>query len=190
MIFMRDQQSLLARDAFTPVVIMGRSSDTSDMMGIVTVHDGIPLEQGENRKMPPSLIICRVACDVVELSCYLECIGFKASKEHFAMESPATMLFRNVRLQAPASDTGRKPEDLTVSVIVEAKGLTILGPGGTTRQIDFGQVDSLWPIAYQLEITLLDSRIFRFSAARPRIRAIPFSSLYCLERICLPGSLY
>lgn len=79
------------------------------------------------------------------------------------MESPATMLFRNVRLQAPASDTGRKPEDLTVSVIVEAQGLTILEPGGTTRQIDFGQVDSLWPIAYQLEITLADSRIFRFS---------------------------
>jgi uncharacterized membrane protein YqiK len=41
------QQSLLARDAFAPVVIMGRNNDTSDLMGIVTVHDGTPLEQGE-----------------------------------------------------------------------------------------------------------------------------------------------
>ncbi len=42
------QQSLLARDAFGPVVIMGgRNNETSDLMGIVTVHDGTPLEQGE-----------------------------------------------------------------------------------------------------------------------------------------------
>ena len=41
------QQTLLERDAFRPVVIMGTGSDSSDMMGIVTVHDGMPLEQGE-----------------------------------------------------------------------------------------------------------------------------------------------
>ena len=42
------QQSLLARDAFGPIVIMGgRNNETSDLMGIVTVHDGTPLEQGE-----------------------------------------------------------------------------------------------------------------------------------------------
>jgi uncharacterized membrane protein YqiK len=41
------QQSLLARDAFAPVVIMGRGNEASDLMGIVTVHDGTPLEQGE-----------------------------------------------------------------------------------------------------------------------------------------------
>ncbi|WP_444643833.1 SPFH domain-containing protein [Caproiciproducens sp. R1] len=41
------QQTLLERDAFRPVVIMANASDTSDIMGIVTVHDGMPLEQGE-----------------------------------------------------------------------------------------------------------------------------------------------
>ncbi|MDF1495243.1 SPFH domain-containing protein [Caproiciproducens sp. CPB-2] len=41
------QQTLLERDAFRPVVIMANASDTSDIVGIVTVHDGMPLEQGE-----------------------------------------------------------------------------------------------------------------------------------------------
>ncbi len=41
------QQTLLSRDAFSPVVIMGNSKETSDLMGIVTVHDGPSLEQGE-----------------------------------------------------------------------------------------------------------------------------------------------
>lgn len=41
------QQTLLERDAFRPVVIMAAGSETSDIMGIVTVHDGMPLEQGE-----------------------------------------------------------------------------------------------------------------------------------------------
>ncbi len=41
------QQTLAARDGFRPVVIMGDSSETSDLMGIVTVHDGKPLEEGE-----------------------------------------------------------------------------------------------------------------------------------------------
>ena len=41
------QQTLLARGAFSPVVIMGDSNESSDIMGIVTVHDGMPLEQGE-----------------------------------------------------------------------------------------------------------------------------------------------
>lgn len=41
------QQTLLERDAFRPVVIMGTGSESSDMMGIVTVHDGVPLEEGE-----------------------------------------------------------------------------------------------------------------------------------------------
>lgn len=41
------QQTLLERDAFRPVVIMATASETSDIMGIVTVHDGMPLEQGE-----------------------------------------------------------------------------------------------------------------------------------------------
>jgi uncharacterized membrane protein YqiK len=41
------QQTLAARDGFRPVVIMGNSNDTSDLMGIVTVHDGVPLQEGE-----------------------------------------------------------------------------------------------------------------------------------------------
>lgn len=41
------QQTLLARGAFSPVVIMGDSSESSDLMGIVTVHDGMPLQEGE-----------------------------------------------------------------------------------------------------------------------------------------------
>jgi uncharacterized membrane protein YqiK len=42
------QQTLLARNAFSPVIIMGTSgSESSDMMGIVTVHDGSPLPEGE-----------------------------------------------------------------------------------------------------------------------------------------------
>lgn len=41
------QQTLNARGAFAPVVIMGTADQTSDLMGIVTVHDGPPLTQGE-----------------------------------------------------------------------------------------------------------------------------------------------
>jgi uncharacterized membrane protein YqiK len=41
------QQTLASRSAFSPVVIMGNDKGSSDLMGIVTVHDGIPLEQGE-----------------------------------------------------------------------------------------------------------------------------------------------
>ncbi len=41
------QKTLAERNAFTPVVIMGRGQDTSDLMGIVTVHDGTPIDQGE-----------------------------------------------------------------------------------------------------------------------------------------------
>lgn len=41
------QQTLAARDGFRPVVIMGDSNETSDLMGIVTVHDGISLQEGE-----------------------------------------------------------------------------------------------------------------------------------------------
>jgi uncharacterized membrane protein YqiK len=41
------QQTLAARGAFSPVVIMGNSNEASDLMGIVTVHDGLPLQEGE-----------------------------------------------------------------------------------------------------------------------------------------------
>jgi len=41
------QQTLALRKAFSPVVIMGSSDEGSDSMCIVTVHDGLPLEQGE-----------------------------------------------------------------------------------------------------------------------------------------------
>lgn len=41
------KQTLEQRDAFTPVIIMGRKSGESDEMCIVTVHDGPPLENGE-----------------------------------------------------------------------------------------------------------------------------------------------
>jgi len=41
------QQTLLARNGFSPVIIMGTANQTADMMGIVTVHDGLPLPEGE-----------------------------------------------------------------------------------------------------------------------------------------------
>ena len=42
------QQTLTMREAFSPVVIMGNKENaSSDIMGIVTVHDGPSLEQGE-----------------------------------------------------------------------------------------------------------------------------------------------
>jgi len=41
------QDTLIKRNAFTPVVIMGRGQEESDVMGIVTVHDGTPLQEGE-----------------------------------------------------------------------------------------------------------------------------------------------
>lgn len=41
------QETLRNRNAFSPVVIMAERDQSSDLMGIVTVHDGLPLEQGE-----------------------------------------------------------------------------------------------------------------------------------------------
>ena len=41
------QNTLRDRNAFTPVVIMGEKGVDSDLMGIVTVHDGLPLQSGE-----------------------------------------------------------------------------------------------------------------------------------------------
>ena len=41
------QKTLADRDGFVPVVIMGKGTESSDMMGIVTVHDGTPIAQGE-----------------------------------------------------------------------------------------------------------------------------------------------
>lgn len=41
------QNTLRDRNAFTPVVIMGEKGLDSDLMGIVTVHDGLPLQSGE-----------------------------------------------------------------------------------------------------------------------------------------------
>jgi len=41
------QQTLEQRDGFTPVIIMGNKVEDLDQMCIVTVHDGLPLEQGE-----------------------------------------------------------------------------------------------------------------------------------------------
>jgi uncharacterized membrane protein YqiK len=41
------QKTLADRNGFTPVVIMGKGNDSSDMMGIVTVHDGTSIQQGE-----------------------------------------------------------------------------------------------------------------------------------------------
>lgn len=41
------QQTLAARGAFSPVVIMASNNDGIDVMGIITVHDGLPLSQGE-----------------------------------------------------------------------------------------------------------------------------------------------
>ncbi len=41
------QKTLLERNAFSPVIIMGKSVEASDVMGIVTVHDGPSLQEGE-----------------------------------------------------------------------------------------------------------------------------------------------
>jgi Uncharacterized protein conserved in bacteria len=41
------QKTLLERNAFSPVIIMGSGSEASDNMGIVTVHDGLSLQDGE-----------------------------------------------------------------------------------------------------------------------------------------------
>ncbi|MDF2538591.1 MAG: band 7 protein [Herbinix sp.] len=41
------QKTLIERNAFSPVIIMGVRNQDSDIMGIVTVHDGISLEEGE-----------------------------------------------------------------------------------------------------------------------------------------------
>jgi len=41
------QKTLATRNAFSPVVIMAQGEVSSDLMGIVTVHDGLPLEEGE-----------------------------------------------------------------------------------------------------------------------------------------------
>jgi uncharacterized membrane protein YqiK len=41
------QKTLLERNAFSPVIIMGHGAEASDVMGIVTVHDGLSLQDGE-----------------------------------------------------------------------------------------------------------------------------------------------
>ncbi|MDF2484112.1 MAG: band 7 protein [Herbinix sp.] len=41
------QKTLLERNAFSPVIIMGHGPEASDVMGIVTVHDGPSLQDGE-----------------------------------------------------------------------------------------------------------------------------------------------
>ena len=41
------QKTLLERNAFSPVIIMGHGGEASDNMGIVTVHDGPSLQDGE-----------------------------------------------------------------------------------------------------------------------------------------------
>ncbi len=41
------QKTLLERNAFSPVIIMGNGGEASDNMGIVTVHDGLSLQDGE-----------------------------------------------------------------------------------------------------------------------------------------------
>lgn len=41
------QKTLLERNAFSPVIIMGHGGEASDVMGIVTVHDGLSLQDGE-----------------------------------------------------------------------------------------------------------------------------------------------
>ena len=41
------QKTLLDRNAFNPVIIMGNGGEASDSMGIVTVHDGASLQEGE-----------------------------------------------------------------------------------------------------------------------------------------------
>lgn len=40
-------QTLSERDAFRPIVIMGKSREVSDYMGVITIHDGRPLPDGE-----------------------------------------------------------------------------------------------------------------------------------------------
>ncbi|HBL83913.1 MAG: band 7 protein [Clostridiales bacterium GWF2_38_85] len=46
-IISRMQDTLKERAAFIPIIIMGRGGDQSDLMGIVTVHDGNTIPQGE-----------------------------------------------------------------------------------------------------------------------------------------------
>lgn len=41
------QETLRTRYAFSPIIIMSNTAEQSDMMGIVTVHDGTTLPQGE-----------------------------------------------------------------------------------------------------------------------------------------------
>lgn len=41
------QETLRVRNAFSPIIIMGNTAEQSDLMGIVTVHDGPTLPQGE-----------------------------------------------------------------------------------------------------------------------------------------------
>ncbi len=41
------QKTLIERNAFSPVIIMGHGGEVSDIMGIVTVHDGPSLQEGE-----------------------------------------------------------------------------------------------------------------------------------------------
>jgi uncharacterized membrane protein YqiK len=41
------QKTLLDRNAFSPVIIMGQSTEANDVMGIVTIHDGPSLLEGE-----------------------------------------------------------------------------------------------------------------------------------------------
>jgi len=41
------QKTLLERNAFSPVIIMSQGNDATDVMGIVTVHDGLSLQDGE-----------------------------------------------------------------------------------------------------------------------------------------------
>lgn len=47
MIINRMQETLRSRNAFSPIIIMGNGQEQSDIMGIVTVHDGNSLPQGE-----------------------------------------------------------------------------------------------------------------------------------------------
>jgi uncharacterized membrane protein YqiK len=47
LIINRMQETLRSRNAFSPIIIMGNGQEESDIMGIVTVHDGPSLPQGE-----------------------------------------------------------------------------------------------------------------------------------------------
>lgn len=47
LIINRMQETLRSRNAFSPIVIMGNGQEQSDIMGIVTIHDGPSLPQGE-----------------------------------------------------------------------------------------------------------------------------------------------